>query len=234
MCTWAAHNPTDRLYRPPSCQARTKLAGCVLPLAKALHFVAGKLWVLPAVESSSSAVLGGAAAPRASGQARTLGPVASARPPEVGPRNLASALLRRDAPPRQRPGPLLSLCCSRRLQRSQADGVAPWRSLLRLTRAQRKGGRNGRGVVRHAQPCRAHPPTRHSFTGAVGPPARASLGRARSVRGGGRGLPCGVARVGTERSTARDDACRQRPQPMALRSCGTLLRLPGSRQRPPS
>ena len=140
------------------------------------------------MESSSSAVLGGAAAPRASGQARTLGPVASARPPEVGPRNLASALLRRDAPPRQRPGPLLSLCCSRRLQRSQADGVAPWRSLLRLTRAQRKGGRNGRGVVRHSPVEPIHPPIIiHSRARLARPPARVSLGRARSVRGGGSG-----------------------------------------------
>ena len=210
-----------------------------MPLAKALHFVAGKLWVLPAVESSSSAVLGGAAAPRASGQARTLGPVASARPPEVGPRNLASALLRRDAPPRQRPGPLLSLCCSRRLQRSQADGVAPWRSLLRLTRAQRKGGRNGRGVVRHSPVEPIHPPVIihgrgwHACSSEPGPSTFGARRRERPASAHA-GLPCGVARVGTERSTARDDACRQRPQPMALRSCGTLLRLPGSRQRPPS
>ena len=165
------------------------------------------------MESSSSAVLGGAAAPRASGQARTLGPVASARPPEVGPRNLASALLRRDAPPRQRPGPLLSLCCSRRLQRSQADGVAPWRSLLRLTRAQRKGGRNGRGVVRHSPVEPIHPPVIihgrgwHACSSEPGPSTFGARRRERPASAHA-GLPCGVARARTERSTARDDACR--------------------------
>ena len=205
-----------------------------MPLAKALHFVAGKLWVLPAVESSSSAVLGGAAAPRASGQARTLGPVASARPPEVGPRNLASALLRRDAPPRQRPGPLLSLCCSRRLQRSQADGVAPWRSLLRLTRAQRKGGRNGRGVVRHSPVEPIHPPVIihgrgwHACSSEPGPSTFGARRRERPA----------VWRGSCWDGTLDSTGCRLPPvatgPPMALRSCGTLLRLPGSRQRPPS